>query len=125
MPLERNDTRARRNFNRTRRASVEKNMRPVLLFLLSSMSVFAQPFSAGIKAGIPLTDFVNATQSGTFNYSSPTQRYIVGAMAEVRLPFGLGVEFDALYRHLQYTGAGTLVDILTSTSASAGSSRCC
>jgi outer membrane protein W len=84
------------------------------------MSVFAQPFSAGIKAGIPLTDFVNATQSGTFNYSAPNQRYIVGGMAEVRLPFGLGVEFDALYRHLQYTGAGTLVDILTSTSASAG-----
>jgi outer membrane protein W len=95
-------------------------MRPVLLFLLFSLSVFAQPFSAGLKAGIPLTDFVNATQSGTFNYSAPNQRYIVGGMAEVRLPFGLGVEFDALYRHLQYTGTGTLVDILTSTSASAG-----
>ena len=28
-------------------------------------------------------------------------------MAELRLPFGLGVEFDALYRHLQFTRVDT------------------
>ena len=71
-------------------------MRLVWLWLLGCVSVFAQPFSAGIKAGVPLTDFLNATESGTFNYSAPTQRYIVGGMAELRLPAGLGVEFDAL-----------------------------
>jgi len=83
-------------------------MRPVLLFLLGSISVFAQPFSAGIKAGIPLTDFLNAAGNGTFNYTAPTQRYIVGGVAELRLPLGLGVEFDALYRRLSYTGSGNL-----------------
>jgi hypothetical protein len=46
-------------------------MRPVLLFLLGSISVFAQPFSAGIKAGIPLTDFLNAAGNGTFDYTRP------------------------------------------------------
>ena len=93
-------------------------MRPVLLLLLPAASVFAQPFSAGIKAGIPLTDFLDAAGNGTFNYTSPTQRYIVGGMAELRLPLGLGVEFDALYRRLGYTGTGTLGGGLTTISAS-------
>jgi opacity protein-like surface antigen len=96
-------------------------MRPVLLFLLVSISVFAQPFSAGIKAGIPLSDFVNAAGNGTFDYSSPTQRFIIGGMAEVRLPLGLGIEFDALYRKLSYTGAGTLADGVFETTSTSGS----
>jgi len=95
-------------------------MRPVLLFLLGSVSVFAQPFSAGIKAGIPLTDFLNAAGNGVFNYTAPTQRYIIGGVAEVRLPLGFGVEFDALYRRLSYTGSGNLVDVFT-TSNTTGS----
>jgi hypothetical protein len=95
-------------------------MRPVLLFLLSSVSVFAQPFSAGIKAGIPLSDFLNAAGSGTFDYSAPTQRYIIGGVAEVRLPLGLGVEFDALYRRLEYNASGNLTDVFT-TSHTSGS----
>jgi hypothetical protein len=92
-------------------------MRPVLLFLLGSISVFAQPFSAGIKAGIPLTDFLTATENGLFQYNAPTQRYIIGGMAEVRLPLGLGVEFDALYRHLEFSGSGE-VGTYSSISAS-------
>jgi hypothetical protein len=95
-------------------------MRPVLLFLLGSISAFAQPFSAGIKGGVPLTDFLNAAGSGTFNYAAPTQRYIIGGVAEVRLPLGFGVEFDALYRRLHYTGSGNLVDVFT-TSNTTGS----
>jgi hypothetical protein len=95
-------------------------MRPMFLLLFGSIAVFAQPFSAGIKAGIPLTDFVNATQSGTFNYTSTTQRYIIGGTAELRLPFGLGVEFDALYRRLHYTGSGNLVDVFITSRTTAG-----
>jgi opacity protein-like surface antigen len=91
-------------------------MRPVLLLLLGSLSVFAQPFSAGIKAGIPLTDFLSAAGNGTFDYTAPTQRYIIGGVAEVRLPLGLGVEFDALYRRLGFAGSGTL-DGFTTISA--------
>ncbi|MGA2742034.1 MAG: outer membrane beta-barrel protein [Bryobacteraceae bacterium] len=93
-------------------------MRPVLLFLLGSIPVFAQPFSAGIKAGIPLTDFLDAAGNGTFDYNAPTQRYIIGGVAELRLPLGIGVEFDALYRRLSYTGSGTLAGNLTTISAS-------
>jgi hypothetical protein len=92
-------------------------MRPVLLFLLGSVSVWAQPFSAGIKAGIPLTDFLNATENGTFNYEATMQRYIIGGVAEVRLPLGLGVEFDALYRPLSYYGAAGGITVSTSASS--------
>jgi len=93
-------------------------MRPVLLFLLGSISVFAQPFSAGIKAGVPLNDFLSAAGNGTFDYTAPTQRYIVGGMAEVRLPLGLGVEFDALYRKLGFNGSGILGSDTISASGS-------
>jgi outer membrane protein W len=41
-------------------------------------------------------------------------------MAELRLPLGLGVEFDALYRHLHFTGSGNLVDVFTTSRTSAG-----
>jgi len=93
-------------------------MRPVLLFLCGAVSVFAQPFSAGIKGGVPLTDFLNAASNGTFNYTAPNQRYIIGGVAELRLPLGLGVEFDALYRRLTYTGSGNLVDVFTTANTS-------
>jgi hypothetical protein len=92
----------------------------VYLLLLGSISALAQPFTFGIKAGVPFTDFVNATQTGTFNYTSSTQRYIVGPTAELRLPFGFGVEFDALYRRLSYTGSGNLVDAFATSKTTAG-----
>ena len=74
----------------------------MLLLLVGSVSAFAQPFTAGIKAGVPVTDFLTATENG--GYAVSTQRYIVGGVAELRLPLGLGVEFDALYRRLHYDG---------------------
>jgi opacity protein-like surface antigen len=87
----------------------------VCLFIFSAAALAQQPFSAGVKVGVPLTDFINTVQSQNFVYNSSTNRYIVGAMAELRLPFGLGVEFDALYRRLHYNGSGTLTNILVSS----------
>lgn len=95
-------------------------MRPLLLLLCSASAILAQPFSAGIKAGVPLSDFVSATQSGTFDYTSTTQRYIVGGTAELHLPLGFAVEFDALYRHLQYSASGNIAGILATSSTTAG-----
>jgi hypothetical protein len=95
-------------------------MRLWFLFLCSAASILAQPFSAGIKAGVPLSDFVNATQTGTFDYTSQTQRYIFGGTAELRLPLGFAVEFDALYRHLQYSASGNIAGILTTSKTTAG-----
>jgi opacity protein-like surface antigen len=33
----------------------------------------------------------------------------------LHLPFGLGVEVDILYRHFDYNGSGTLVDVITNS----------
>lgn len=89
-------------------------MRSLLLLLCGAVAAFSQPISIGVKAGVPLTDFVNTVNTGQFNFSSSTNRYLVGLDAELHLPFGLGVEFDALYRHFNYTGTGNLVDVVTS-----------
>jgi hypothetical protein len=100
---------------------VPKSMRLWLLLLAGAPLALAQPFTFGVKAGVPLTDFLNATNSGGFGFFTTTNRYIVGPEAELRLPFGLGVEFDALYRHLNYTGVNNAVDVLlhSSTTSSA------
>lgn len=83
---------------------------PLLCFFTAS--AWAQPFSAGIKAGLPLTDFIN-TVSG--QSSSVTNRYLVGPTAELHLPFHLGIEVDALYRHFSYQNVfGSGINAVTS-----------
>ncbi|MFY9725590.1 MAG: outer membrane beta-barrel protein [Bryobacteraceae bacterium] len=75
-------------------------MKPLLLLLLAGGVALAQPFSAGLKAGLPLTDFLNEVQGTS---TANTNHYLVGPEVEVRLPFSLSIEFDALYRHFSYT----------------------
>src|SRR5215475_5974927 len=81
-------------------------MKSAILFLLFSGAAVAQPFGVGIKGGVPMTDFVDAVNQGTPNlsYVVRTNRYVVGPMAELRLPFGFGVEVNALYRHYSFSG---------------------
>jgi opacity protein-like surface antigen len=51
---------------------------------------------------------LGAVDSSDIHYHSYTNRYLVGPTAELRLPFGLGVEADALYRHYSFWSAGTV-----------------
>jgi opacity protein-like surface antigen len=81
-------------------------MRSLYVMLLCAAAAYSQPFGFGIKVGVPMTDFLSAARSQTFNFSAATNRYVIGPTAELRLPFGLGVEVDALYRHYGYTGVG-------------------
>jgi opacity protein-like surface antigen len=83
-------------------------MRLACLLLLTAGAAFSQPFSFGIKGGLPLTDFVDAVNSQNFTASAYTNRYLIGPTAELRLPFGLGVEFDILYRHFGYATTGLI-----------------
>jgi len=81
----------------------------------------AGPFSAGIKLGLPMTDLLNDVSSGTlggFVFNSSTNRYIVGGTAELHLPAGFGLEFDALYRHFNYNSGVSAVDVLTNNRGS-------
>jgi hypothetical protein len=82
-------------------------MRPWLLLLFGAASACAQPFGFGVKAGLPLTDFFTAARTQSFSFTSLPKRYVVGLDAELRLPFGLGIELDALYRRLNYTGVAS------------------
>ena len=98
-------------------------MRPLLLLLLGAISAFSQPFSYGVKAGVPLTDFVSvagsASPSGFLDYATHTNRYILGATGELRLPFGLGVELDVLYRHIDYQSSAQTVGAGATTTSTA------
>src|SRR5579859_5396712 len=82
-------------------------MRSLLLFTLSAVAALAQPFTLGIKVGTPANQFLDTVGSGTINFHSYTNRYLFGGTGELRLPFGLGVEVDALYRHYNFQTVGT------------------
>jgi len=89
-------------------------MKPLVLLLLSGAAAFSQPFGFGIKGGVPMTDFLSATsRPAGLSYIANTNRYVVGPMAELRLPFGFGIEVDALYRHYGYNAFGTLTSSTT------------
>jgi len=83
-------------------------MRSFIVLSILAAPACAQPFAFGVKAGVPLSDFFDAVNSNNLGYFSSTDRYIVGGTAELHLPFGIGVEFDALYRHLHYTSVQNL-----------------
>jgi len=70
--------------------------RLVVLFLLLVLPGMSQGFRVGVKGGVPFTDVV---QSEGLRASSPN--YVVGPAVELRLPFGLGMEADALYRRVR------------------------
>ena len=94
-------------------------MRVLIVLTLTAAAAIAQPIGFGIKGGVPMTDFVDTVQTGHFSYQPQTHRYIIGASVELRLPAGLGIEFDALYRRFGYTGSGTAVDVTTQSNTTA------
>ena len=89
-------------------------MKPLCLMFLFAAAAFSQPFSYGVKGGMPMTDFVDAVRAQNINASTTTNRYIVGVTGEARLPFGLGVEMDILYRHFRYSSSSGVSNLLTS-----------
>ena len=98
-------------------------MKPLCLLFFSAATAFSQPFSYGVKGGMPMTDFVDAVRAQNINASTTTNRYIVGVTGEARLPFGLGVEVDILYRHFRYSsssGVGNLTSNLTTIDTTSG-----
>ena len=93
-----------------------RNAFPSILFL--STACYAQfPLSIGIKGGVALTQDIQNT-TGTVGAGlavtaySTSKDYIIGPMLDLRLPFRLGVEADALYRPFnirEYTSAPSIV----------------
>src|SRR5215467_10830150 len=71
-------------------------MRITILVFLSAAVLAAQPFTIGVKGGVPLTD----DRSGAS--ASESKLYTVGPAVSVGLPRGFRLEFDALYRRVGY-----------------------
>ncbi len=74
------------------------------------------PVGFGLKVGAPLNDAYNATNLGIVlssglgssgnvapgGYSSGAKRFLVGPMVELRLPFSVSIEADALYQSVGF-----------------------
>jgi len=88
-------------------------MKAVLLLLTVAPGAAVAQFTLGVKAGVPLTDIFETISSPRFGFNSETKRYIIGPTVELRLPAGLSVEFDALYRRFNYDYNTSVLDILT------------
>lgn len=72
--------------------------------LLAASPAYSQALSVGLKAGVPLTEaFDTVSDVANRRYFEDRKRYTLGPMVELRLPFGLGVEFNALYKRLGYS----------------------
>jgi len=68
-------------------------------FLVSGMAA-AQPLGVGVKIGGTLNDAISAIG----NQSVPAHHsFIIGPALDLRLPFGFGVELDALYESGLYS----------------------
>jgi len=79
--------------------------RLLLVAIVSAVPALAQ-LSVGVKAGVPLNDvYVNSGQ-GIIPRVGTTNRFLIGPEVDLNLPFHLGVEFDALYRHYSLDGSG-------------------
>jgi opacity protein-like surface antigen len=85
-------------------------MRIFICIFLFGGAASAQRLSAGIKAGIPVTDafedqtFPSPFSTGqTVHAFSTSRKFVAGGMVEVHLPLGFSVEADGLYRPLRLT----------------------
>ena len=56
------------------------------------------PLGVGVKAGVPATGLVMSSDHAGGAFGATGGNYVIGPTVEIRLPFGLGVEVDALYR---------------------------
>mgnify|MGYP000375874496 CR=1 FL=1 len=86
-------------------------IRKILVFtavtaLFAAMPVGAQNIGYGVRGGVPLTDFLKAeSKTGTLtNVLRGRGNVIIGPMLDLRLPFGLGIEANALYRRWNAEG---------------------
>ena len=68
-----------------------------VLLLLSTIPSGAQNIGYGVRGGVPFGDTFNFVKDPASVLK--TSRFTIGPTLEVRLPLGLGVQVDALYKH--------------------------
>jgi hypothetical protein len=81
--------------------------RKLLVFsAMAGAGAFAQNIGFGVRGGLPLSDFLSAESrvGALTRVVKGKGNVIIGPMLDVRLPMGLGIEADALYRRWDATG---------------------
>ncbi|MFN0105538.1 MAG: outer membrane beta-barrel protein [Bryobacteraceae bacterium] len=78
----------------------------LIFFALTTVAASAQNIGFGVRGGTPLSDFLVAESKvgALTNVVKGRGNVVIGPMVELRLPFGLGVEMDALYRRWDAEG---------------------
>lgn len=78
----------------------------VVIGLATAALASAQNIGYGVRGGVPLSDFLKAeSKTGALtNVLRGRGNVILGPMLEVRLPFGLGIELDGIYRRWDAEG---------------------
>jgi hypothetical protein len=88
----------------------------LLLGFLSAGSLLeGQPIGVGIKVGVPLTEALETTRELSRGEFAENRKYLIGPQVELRLPFGLGIEADALLTNVRY-GNGVFGRVFESNS---------
>ena len=93
------------------------NLSQRILFTLCAFSAaaWAQSFSFGVKAGVPLTaalqDKITMGVDTLFRTYSKSKLFVAGGMIELHLPLGLSIEADALYHPLNLSQANTVIPL--------------
>jgi hypothetical protein len=84
-----------------------------LVVLVFAGRLLGQGFDAGVKVGVPLTQFFDTGMTGSVSgggdYSSATRRYTFGLTGEWHITRSLGLELDAMFHRLGYGGTITYV----------------
>lgn len=73
----------------------------VALLLPAAPVLRADALSVGVRGGIPFGDAFDALDTGRLKLSG-RNRFLIGPTLELRLPAGLGVSFDVLYRRYRF-----------------------
>jgi hypothetical protein len=96
-------------------------MRRIALALLvpASLAFAGGPLSLGIKGGVPFTDAFHTATSGNVSYVTNNKYWTLGPELDVNLPFGLGIEVDALYRRLNFESTTSVPSLIAHAATTA------
>ena len=79
----------------------------ILCLFVAAGFASAQPLGAGLKVGVPATDAFKVLPVPTLAvFTGESPRYTFGPYVELRLPAGMAIEVDALYRSYSFRNAG-------------------
>ncbi len=77
-------------------------LKSLFLFFLAA-GLYGQTFEYGLKGGVPITNAFQTFTGPIGSVFTDSKGFVLGPMVGLWLPFGLGVEVDALYRPLNYS----------------------